>query len=192
MAAVCYAHPTLPTVDSCSDCGRGLCQRCDKLVRPPLCLDCLTQRSKTLRDAVLQQAFWAAILAVAVGWGAWWGQMHLQSWAHEFSVATRIPVSLRWHPDLRIDLAAGYLAASAVYGTEFLRRHLPRLMLLMPIGDWVFYGLIQVVLGAVIGAAALPFLVGKQIHTASNTERIARHVRCALLPPAPSLPSLHR
>lgn len=192
MAAVCYAHNELPTVDSCSDCGRGLCPRCDELVRPPLCLDCLTHRSKTLRKTATDQALRAVVFAVFVGLLVWWTQAHLQLWLRELSAATGIMLHLRLRPDFRIDLAAGYLAAAAVYGIPFLRRHLPHLMLLMPLGDWVLYGLIQVAFGTVIGAVAFPFLIGKQIHTVGKTERIVRHVHCALLPPAPPLTPLHR
>lgn len=164
MRLACYAHAQAPTVAACSDCNRGLCRRCDELVRPPLCSECIERRAHELRSHIVQQALYAVLLGTIIA-----------------CVLNRL-----LHVPLWADIVAGYFAGSALYGAEVVRQHLSARVLVEPFLGRLLRGLLLCASSIVVGALTLPFLLTKSLLDAHRLGRIFTIVQRTLHPPVQS------
>lgn len=167
MAIVCYAHAQAPTVATCSDCSRGLCGFCDGLVRPPLCAECLEQRAYAMRSRITGRAVHAVFLAILVC-----GCVNL---AGRFSS----------HQNIWPSIAAGYLAVSAFYCADTVRRHVPPGLALLPFIGPAVYQATWWATAAVVGTFILPFLASKTLVEAQRIKQLSVMVQKRLRPPTP-------
>lgn len=168
MAIVCYAHAQAPPVATCSDCSRGLCRFCNGLVRPPLCAECLEQRAYALRSRITGRAVSAALLAISV------------------CVCVNLAGRFSWHPNIWPSIAASYLAVSAFYCADAVRRHIPPVLALLPFIGRALYLAVWWVTAAVVGTFILPFLASKTLVEAQRIKQLSVMVQKRLRPPTPS------
>jgi hypothetical protein len=167
MSIVCYAHAQAPTVATCSDCSRGLCGFCDGLVRPPLCAECLEQRAYAMRSRIMGRALNAVFLAILV------------------CACVNLAGRFSSHQNIWPSIAAGYLALSAFYCADAVRRHIPPDLALLPFIGRAIYQAAWWATAAVVGTFILPFLASKTLVEAQRIKQLSAMVQKRLHPPTP-------
>lgn len=138
----CYNHPNEDAIAQCSDCGKGLCQKCATKWKPPTCDDCMKNYVDNEMSSVNSELMIYIGLAIA---GVIFGGIAGSAHARNFSEV--------------IFLSLGYSFCFPVYfaGWKWLNKITDYFIFLGTIQFWIIYIFIKLLLSAFVGLVALPY-----------------------------------
>ncbi len=143
----CSIHEDLEHVGICNDCGRTLCKDCVDKFNPPTCPYCMIGWG----NAVKKQFFKTAALGALLGIGA-----------VAFSVVSAPPgsgIGIMTTMSLMVFI----IFAGIPWGWSTLSKITPQVFLFMPIGGWMLYFGVKLLISFYIGFCVMPFYIWKYI-----------------------------
>lgn len=132
----CYNHPESNIVATCNECNKGLCLACTNKYTRPICDTCNVGFAKNSQKVIIRNiilTFFFALFGFCV---------------------TATP-----HTTLVIQLITAYALAGIPWGWSALNRITPSIFLFMPLGHWVVYFIIKLVLSVFAGVIAFPLKI---------------------------------
>jgi hypothetical protein len=90
------------------------------------------------------------------------------------------------HPNIWPSIVASYIAVSAFYGADTVRRHVPPVLALLPFIGWTLYPIVWWATAAIVGTFTLPFFTAKALVEAQRIKRLSAMVQKRLHPPTPA------
>lgn len=131
----CYKHYERDAVSQCLDCSKALCPECTSKYNKPLCDQCVIEGVKSNRLMLFKNI----IIMITVFIFAF-----LTIYAEQ-PIADRFLMSL--------------LFSGVPWGWSFLNKITPSIFLFMPLGGWLIYFVIKLVLSLLIGLIVMPFKI---------------------------------
>lgn len=133
----CAYHYDRNAVATCKVCGKGLCQECADLISPPQCVGCFKNNLEAEKSKVVKSLVCAGVLALVIFFGGVLGPNG--------------------------NIVEAFFWACVPFGWIALNRITPNIFLIMPVGGWIVYFLIKLVLSMVVGIVALPYKLIKDM-----------------------------
>jgi hypothetical protein len=162
----CFFHNGRDATATCPMCGRALCVSCTARFSRILCEPCLLRSNEDLARGHRKRLLVTVVLGVA-GVVLFSGPMR------------RMPAGVA--PQTVAILLASLVLPMAYWGWLALTRHLPRVLLIMPIPFWLVFGVVRVLLSVVVGLFAAPWGIRSSIQELAKIRTTARAVRMGLI-----------
>ncbi|MXV39113.1 hypothetical protein GO491_10570 [Flavobacteriaceae bacterium Ap0902] len=140
----CFYHPTITSVASCVDCGKGLCQDCANRYNTPICITCNHRRIKSEKQSILKELI---ITLIAGG---------VLTIFYMFSTQETSDVEYSTLQNIFTFIIVFYSGASIVAGWKTLTAITPNIFLFLPIIGWILFFMIKLFIASLIGWFMLP------------------------------------